>query len=82
MTIATAGVAETRMHEPVTPETRFALGSLTKSMVATVFARLDALPIDERAFLVDASDYDIPTVTFDSFDAGVLYHMVWGYPRV
>jgi CubicO group peptidase (beta-lactamase class C family) len=46
---------------------------------------LEALPIDERTFLVDANDHDIPTVTFDSFDAAgrprVLYHMVWGYPR-
>jgi CubicO group peptidase (beta-lactamase class C family) len=46
---------------------------------------LEALPIDERTFLVDANDPDIPTVTFDSFDADgrprVLYHMLWGYPR-
>jgi len=47
---------------------------------------LEALPIDERTFLVDANDPDIPTVTFGTFDAdgrpGVLYHMLWGYPRV
>jgi CubicO group peptidase (beta-lactamase class C family) len=47
---------------------------------------LEALPIDERTFLVDASDHDIPTMTFGSFDAdgrpAVLYHMLWGYPRV
>src|SRR5262245_27472788 len=51
VTIATAGVADTRTGEPVTPETRFALGSLTKSMMATVFARLDeagALSLDDR----------------------------------
>jgi hypothetical protein len=46
---------------------------------------LEAMPIDERTFLIDANDHDIPTVTFDSFDKdgrpGVLYHMVWGYPR-
>jgi CubicO group peptidase (beta-lactamase class C family) len=40
MTIATGGVADTTTGEPVTPKTRFALGSLTKSMVATVFASL------------------------------------------
>jgi len=49
-------------------------------------ASVEALPIDERTFLVDADDHDIPTVTFDAFDAngrpGVLYHMLWGYPRV
>lgn len=47
---------------------------------------LEGRPIDERTFLVDANDHDIPTVTFGSFDAdgrpGVLYHMVWGYPRI
>jgi CubicO group peptidase (beta-lactamase class C family) len=47
---------------------------------------VEALPIDERTFLVDPDDPDIPTVTFASFDAdgrsGVLYHMLWGYPRV
>ena len=40
MTIASYGVADTRTSEPVTPDTRFAVGSLVKSMVATVIARL------------------------------------------
>lgn len=37
---ASHGVADVRTREPVTGETRFAAGSLTKSMVATVIARL------------------------------------------
>src|SRR5690242_7739005 len=53
-TIATAGVADAASAEPVTTETRFALGSLTKSMMATVFARLDEagrLTLDDRVSL-------------------------------
>ncbi len=46
----------------------------------------EALPLDDRTFLVDASDPDTPTVTFGSFDGsgrpGVLYSMLWGLPRV
>lgn len=46
----------------------------------------EALPLDERAFLVDRADPDTPTVTFGDFDAsgrpGVLYDMLWGLPRV
>jgi len=34
------GVANTQTGEPVTPESRFGVGSLTKSMVATAVARL------------------------------------------
>ena len=40
VTTAYSGIADTKTGEPVTSETRFALGSLTKSMVATVLARL------------------------------------------
>ena len=40
MSLACHGVADVRLQQPVTPETRFAVGSLTKSMVATVLARL------------------------------------------
>jgi CubicO group peptidase (beta-lactamase class C family) len=36
------GVADVTSGEPVTPETHFSVGSLTKSMVATVIARLAA----------------------------------------
>lgn len=39
-TIACHGVADVTTGEPVTPETRFSAGSLTKSMVATVIAGL------------------------------------------
>jgi CubicO group peptidase (beta-lactamase class C family) len=46
----------------------------------------EALPLDERVFLVDPDDADNPTVTFAEFDrAGrprVLYDMLWGLPRV
>ncbi len=47
---------------------------------------IEALPVDERAFLVDAHDPDTPTVTFGAFDRsgrpGALYQMLWGLPRV
>jgi CubicO group peptidase (beta-lactamase class C family) len=46
----------------------------------------EALPLDERTFLVDPMDPDNPTVTFGAFDAagrpGVLYDMLWGLPRL
>ncbi len=46
----------------------------------------EALPLDERTFLVDALDPDNPTVTFGAFDASgrpeLLYIMLWGLPRV
>ena len=41
-TTASYGVADVATGEPVIPETRFATGSLTKPMVATVIARLAA----------------------------------------
>jgi len=41
-TFAYCGVADVTTGEPVTPETRFSPGSLTKSMVATVIAGLAA----------------------------------------
>src|SRR5262245_45429377 len=40
MTTAYHGLADVTTGRPVTAETRFAAGSLTKSMVATVIARL------------------------------------------
>ncbi len=44
-----------------------------------------ALPLNERVFLMDAKDPDEPTVTFGAYDdAGrpqVLYDMLWGLPR-
>jgi CubicO group peptidase (beta-lactamase class C family) len=46
----------------------------------------EALPLDERTFLVDPNDPDTPTVTFGEFDATrrprVLYIMLWGVPRL
>ena len=46
----------------------------------------EAIPLDERTFLVDAADPDNPTVTFGAFDAAgrpqVLYEMLWGLPRL
>jgi len=45
------GVADVRTGEPVTAETRFSVGSLTKSMVATVIVRLaeaGRLSLDDR----------------------------------
>jgi hypothetical protein len=48
--------------------------------------KTEALPLDERTFLVDAEDPDNPTVTFGAFEAGgrprVLYLMLWGLPRL
>jgi CubicO group peptidase (beta-lactamase class C family) len=51
-TTAYHGVADVRLGEPVTPETLFSIGSVTKSMVATVIARLAAagrLSLDDPA---------------------------------
>lgn len=48
---ANYGIADVRSGEAVTAETRFAAGSLTKSMVATVIARLadaDQLSLDDH----------------------------------
>jgi hypothetical protein len=46
----------------------------------------EALPLDERTFIVDPVDPDNPTVTFAEFDGAgqprVLYLMLWGLPRV
>ena len=46
----------------------------------------EALPLDERTFLVDAVDPDSPTVTFGAHDADgrprVLYDILWGLPRL
>jgi CubicO group peptidase (beta-lactamase class C family) len=48
-------------------------------------AEMEARPIDDRTFLVDANDPDTPTVTFGAFDGWgqprALYLMLWGLPR-
>ncbi len=59
----------------------------TRLRIKTDVGETEALPLDERTFLVDALDPDNPTVTFGAFDAatgrpGVLYDMLWGLPRV
>jgi phosphatidylethanolamine-binding protein (PEBP) family uncharacterized protein len=47
---------------------------------------IEAVPIDDRTFLVDVTDPDTPTVTFGGFDDNVrpdvLYEMLWALPRV
>jgi CubicO group peptidase (beta-lactamase class C family) len=57
----------------------------TSLALSTDGCTLDALPIDDRTFLVDPSNADAPTVTFAAFDEdgrpGVLYDMLWGLPR-
>ena len=54
--------------------------------IRTEQGETEALPIDDRVFLVDALDPDNPTVTFGAFDAAgrpkVLYDMLWGLPRL
>jgi CubicO group peptidase (beta-lactamase class C family) len=46
----------------------------------------EAVALDGRSFLVDRADPDIPTLTFGAFDGAgrpqVLYHMLWGLPRL
>jgi hypothetical protein len=59
-----------------------ASGLLLKSEAGEI----EALPLDERTFLVDPVEPDNPTVTFGRFDAAgrprVLYDMLWGLPRL
>ena len=49
-------------------------------------AEVEARPVDDRTFVVDASDPDNPTVTFGAFDERgrphALYLMLLGLPRV
>ncbi len=49
-------------------------------------AVMEALPLNEQTFLVDAADPDNPTVTFGAYDADgrprLLYLMLWGLPRI
>jgi len=54
---AYTGVADTTTGEPVTPDTRFAVGSLAKPMVATAIARLAA---DGRLGLDDPVAAHVP----------------------
>ncbi|HEY7281821.1 MAG TPA: serine hydrolase domain-containing protein [Actinomycetota bacterium] len=69
------------------PDRRVEVESTASSLVLReAGSETEALPIDERTFLVDAADPDTPTVTFGVFDADgrphVLYDMLWGLPRL
>jgi CubicO group peptidase (beta-lactamase class C family) len=61
-------------------------GTASTLLIRSEEGETGALPLDERTFLVDASDPDTPTVTFGAFDAAgrpqVLYVMLWGLPRL
>jgi CubicO group peptidase (beta-lactamase class C family) len=68
------------------PDTRYEVAATGKGLtLATGAGTVEALPIDDRTFLLDPTDDDWPTITFDGFDAegrpGVLYTMLWGLPR-
>jgi CubicO group peptidase (beta-lactamase class C family) len=49
-------------------------------------ASVEASPIDDRTFLVDAADPDNPTITFGALDKRgrphALYLMLWALPRI
>jgi CubicO group peptidase (beta-lactamase class C family) len=64
VTTAHHGVADVRTGEPVQVATRFAAGSLTKTMVATVIARLAA---DGRLSLEDPVATHVPEVRADAW---------------
>jgi CubicO group peptidase (beta-lactamase class C family) len=55
-------------------------------LIKSEHGETEALPLDERTFVVDSMDPDNPTVTFGAFDAAgrprVLYVMLWGLPRL
>lgn len=54
-------------------------------VVASGDQRATAVPIDRRVFVIDRSNPDTPTMTFDAFDGDgrphVVYRMLWGFPR-
>jgi len=68
------------------PERRIEVAATDADLLISEHGDTVALPVDDRAFLVDPADPDTPTVTFGAFDeAGhpqVLYEMLWGLPRV
>ena len=64
-----------------------ALGVLRDGEVSTAYyGVVEALPLDDRTFLLDPLDPDDPTVTFGAFaPAGrpqVCYLMFWALPRL
>jgi CubicO group peptidase (beta-lactamase class C family) len=58
----------------------------TSLLIRSDRGETEALPLDERTFVVDSMDPDNPTVTFGALDAAgrprVLYDMLWGLPRL
>jgi hypothetical protein len=58
----------------------------TTLLIRSDHGESEALPIDDRRFVVDPLDPDNPSVTFGAFDAAgrprVLYEMLWGLPRL
>ena len=68
MITAYSGVADTTTGEPVTADTRFAIGSLAKPMVATAVARLGA---DGLLGLDDPAAAHVPELGSTSWGEGV-----------
>lgn len=69
------------------PDRRFVVRATATSLrITTEQGTKEALPIDDRTFLLDAAEPDVPTMTFGRFDEdgrpGVLYDMIWALPRV
>jgi CubicO group peptidase (beta-lactamase class C family) len=69
------------------PDRRVDVAATTDGLlISSEDRQVEALPLTERAFLVDPADPDNPAVTFGAFDAdgrpAVLYEMLWGLPRV
>jgi CubicO group peptidase (beta-lactamase class C family) len=60
--------------------------NVTGLVIESEDGKAEALPLDERTFVVDAADPDNPTVTFGAFDdvgrPRMLYVMLWGLPRL
>jgi CubicO group peptidase (beta-lactamase class C family) len=58
----------------------------SRLLIKSEHGETEALPLDDRTFLVDPMDPDNPTVTFGAFDGAgrprVLYIMLWGLPRL
>ena len=55
-------------------------------LINSEYGQTEALPLDERTFVVDPADPDNPAVTFGAFDTAgrphVLYALLWGLPRI
>lgn len=68
------------------PDKRFEMSVEDDVLVVTSHdQRATATPLDRRTFVIDRSNPDTPTMTFDDFDddgrPGVVYRMLWGFPR-